>query len=178
MVRSLPAHAITPVGRIDGSGTTSLFSSYLSFAGSWALGNRTLVAFPACVTRVKGTPGIIAAVQSTPFAIGCAGLLCLPGLAGPARACDEHAGSARLQPCRPFSDRRRRRYAELGSVRSAKLPLVAIANVAGSFTLPDSGNFASAVPRRLAVPDVLGDGWYSLAVGSSGTALFRVRAQG
>lgn len=71
-MRSLPAHVITPVGRIDGSGTTSLFSSYLGFSGAWSLGNRTLVAFPACVTRVKGTPGVISAVQNTPYAIGCA----------------------------------------------------------------------------------------------------------
>ena len=69
------------MGRIDGSGTTSLFSSYLSFSGAWSLGNRTLVAFPACVTRVKGTPGIITAVQNTPFAIGCGSLLYLPSLA-------------------------------------------------------------------------------------------------
>ena len=55
-------------------------------------------------------------------------------------------------------------------MHSAKLPLVAIANVAGNFTLPDSARFASAVPRRLAVPDVMGNGWYSLAVGSSGMA--------
>ena len=80
-MHSLPAHAITPVGRIDGSGTTSFFSCYLSFSGAWSLGNRTLVGFPACVTRVKGTPGIITAVQSTPFAIGCASLLYLPSLA-------------------------------------------------------------------------------------------------
>lgn len=59
-------------------------------------------------------------------------------------------------------------------MHSAKLPLVAIANVAGNFTLPDSTNFASAVPRRLAVPDVMSNGWYSLAVGSSGTALVRL----
>ena len=69
-MRSLPAHAIMPVARIDGSGTTSLYGSYLSFSRAWTLGNKTLVAFPACVTRVKGTPGVIAAVQSTPFAIG------------------------------------------------------------------------------------------------------------
>ena len=56
-------------------------------------------------------------------------------------------------------------------MRSAKLPLVAIANVAGNFTLPSSTNFALAVPRRLAVPEILGSGWYSLAVGSSGIAL-------
>ena len=55
-------------------------------------------------------------------------------------------------------------------MRSAKLPLVAVANVAGNFTLPDTTRFALAVPRRLAVPDVTSNGWYSLAVGSSGMA--------
>ncbi|KAK9842451.1 hypothetical protein WJX81_000763 [Elliptochloris bilobata] len=125
---SLPAHAILPVGRIEGSGTTSLFSSYLTFSGAWNLGNRTLVAFPSCVNRVKGTPGMITAVQSTPFAIG---------------------------------------YAEVGTAHAAKLPLVGIANVAGNFSLPDAAHFKTAVPRDVAVPDVTGSGWYSLAVGAS-----------
>ena len=62
-------------------------------------------------------------------------------------------------------------------MRSAKLPLVAIANVAGNFTLPDPAHFAPAVPRGLAVPDVMGSGWYSLAVGSSGMATLRVRVR-
>ena len=66
----------------------------------------------------------------------------------------------------------------MGDVHSAELPIVAIGNLAGNFTLPYPTNFAAAVPRRLAVPDVLGNGWYSLAVGSSGTAHENTTATG
>lgn len=70
--RSLPAQTIQPIGRVDSSGTTALFTTYLSFSGAWTLGNRTLAAFPPCVTRAKGSAGMAAAVHDTPFAIGCA----------------------------------------------------------------------------------------------------------
>ena len=70
--RSLPAQTIQPIGRVDSSGTTALFTTYLSFSGAWTLGNRTLAAFPSCVTRAKGSTGMAAAVHDTPFAIGCA----------------------------------------------------------------------------------------------------------
>jgi len=58
------------VGRVDSSGTTSLFTSYLSFASEWTQGNRTLVAFPACVTRVKGSDGMASAVRAAPYSLG------------------------------------------------------------------------------------------------------------
>jgi hypothetical protein len=68
--RSLPAQDIRAVGRVDSSGTTSLFTSYLSFASEWTQGNRTLVAFPACVTRVKGSDGMASAVRAAPYSLG------------------------------------------------------------------------------------------------------------
>ena len=75
VVRSLPDIPIMPVGLIDNNGINGLFSSYLSFSDAWDRGNKTQVAWPACVSITEGASGAIAAVQSTDFAIGCASFL-------------------------------------------------------------------------------------------------------
>lgn len=69
---SLPDLAITPVYRSDGSGTTYVFTNYLCtqsqpFQGSVGKGKQ--VTWPIGIGG-KGNPGVAAAVQSTPGAIG------------------------------------------------------------------------------------------------------------
>jgi phosphate transport system substrate-binding protein len=75
---SLPATAITPVHRLDGSGTTYAFVRWLSSAvKSWrsSPGFGTLVAWPAGVgTAATGNGGIANAVRGTEGAIGYVGV--------------------------------------------------------------------------------------------------------
>jgi phosphate transport system substrate-binding protein len=69
---NLPNEAITVVHRSDGSGTTSIFTHYLSAVSSeWAskVGASTTVNWPVGVGG-KGNPGVAAAVKSTPGALG------------------------------------------------------------------------------------------------------------
>jgi phosphate transport system substrate-binding protein len=69
---ALPALAITPVFRSDGSGDTYAFTDYLSrVSRSWksGIGFATQVSFPTGV-GAKGNPGIAAVVGSTNGAIG------------------------------------------------------------------------------------------------------------
>ncbi len=68
----LPDLAITPVYRSDGSGTTFVFTNYLctqskAFEGSVGKGKQ--VTWPVGIGG-KGNPGVAAAVQSTPGALG------------------------------------------------------------------------------------------------------------
>ena len=68
----LPDAAITPVSRSDASGTTSVFTSYLSqVSPSWktALGANTAVSWPAGQGG-KGNEGVAAMVKQVPNAIG------------------------------------------------------------------------------------------------------------
>ena len=68
----LPALAIAPVYRADGSGTTFVFTSYLSKvspAFKSKVGAATAVSWPAG-TGSKGTAGVAGAVRSTPGAVG------------------------------------------------------------------------------------------------------------
>ncbi len=75
---SLPSTAITPVHRLDGSGTTYNFVRWLSSAvKSWrsSPGFGTLVAWPAGVgTAASGNSGVANAVKSTGGAIGYVGV--------------------------------------------------------------------------------------------------------
>ncbi len=69
---TLPDLAITPVYRSDGSGTTFVFTNYLctqsnDFKGSVGMGKQ--VTWPVGIGG-KGNPGVAAAVQSTPGALG------------------------------------------------------------------------------------------------------------
>lgn len=68
----LPALAITPVYRSDGSGDTYVFTDYLSrVSPAWkrSVGNATSVSFPKGV-GAKGNDGVTAVIRSTKGAIG------------------------------------------------------------------------------------------------------------
>jgi phosphate transport system substrate-binding protein len=68
----LPALAVTPVYRSDGSGDTYAFTNYLSkISSSWrsSIGLGTAVSFPTGVGG-KGNAGVKAVVGSTPGAVG------------------------------------------------------------------------------------------------------------
>ncbi len=69
---SLPHEAITVVHRSDGSGTTSIFTHYLSAVSpAWANGPGagTTISWPTGIGG-KGNPGVAAAIKSTPGAFG------------------------------------------------------------------------------------------------------------
>ena len=69
---TLPAAPITVVHRSDGSGTTYIFSNYLSgIDPAWAarVGTGTTLTWPAGDGE-EGNPGVAAAVYRTPFSIG------------------------------------------------------------------------------------------------------------
>ncbi len=69
---ALPAEPITVVHRSDGSGTTYIFSNYLSSVDqAWAarLGASTTIRWPAGL-GAKGNPGVATAIARTPFSIG------------------------------------------------------------------------------------------------------------
>jgi phosphate transport system substrate-binding protein len=69
---SLPNQQITVVHRSDGSGTTYIFSNYLSSVDpAWAakVGTDTTLHWPAGI-GVEGNPGVAEAVAHIPFSIG------------------------------------------------------------------------------------------------------------
>jgi len=71
----LPAKPITAVHRSDSSGTTEIFTNALtSFSTDWTAGHGTTVDWPADKAGNgiggKGSQGVTAAVQNTPYAIG------------------------------------------------------------------------------------------------------------
>ena len=68
----LPAVAVLPVHRSDGSGTTNIFTTYLSaVSGEWKelVGANTSVSWPAGIGG-KGNEGVAGLVRQTPGAIG------------------------------------------------------------------------------------------------------------
>lgn len=72
---SLPSTGIQVIHRSDGSGTTAVFTSYLSSAAPsiWTVGSGKDVAWPAG-QGAKGSDGVTAAVKQTDGAIGYAEL--------------------------------------------------------------------------------------------------------
>lgn len=69
---SLPDLAITVVTRADGSGTTYIFTDYLSkVSASWmsSFGKNYTVSWPAGTTQAKGSSGVVGAVKQTSGAI-------------------------------------------------------------------------------------------------------------
>jgi phosphate transport system substrate-binding protein len=71
--RDLPDMDIIPVHRSDGSGTTSVFTTYLDLDRSvegWTLGNGTEVQWPAGTIGGQGNEGVAAAIQQNPGALG------------------------------------------------------------------------------------------------------------
>lgn len=72
---TLPAQAIVPVARADGSGTTFTFTDYLARVNAdWRqkYGTSFTIAWPSNVVTVKGSSGLVASVKKTPGAIGYA----------------------------------------------------------------------------------------------------------
>jgi len=70
---TLPAQSIIPVHRSDGSGTTFVWSSFLSAANAtWAstLGHATTINWPSGELAEKGNSGVTTTVQETPYSIG------------------------------------------------------------------------------------------------------------
>lgn len=69
---NLPDLAITVVARSDGSGSTYIFTDYLSkVSPAWAasLGRNFVIAWPQGVVAAKGSGGVVAALKDTPGAI-------------------------------------------------------------------------------------------------------------
>jgi phosphate transport system substrate-binding protein len=69
---NLPAKSILPVYRSDGSGTTYIFTDYLSKVSSdWAhkVGKNTSVKWPTGIGQ-KGNPGVAGMVRESPYSFG------------------------------------------------------------------------------------------------------------
>lgn len=70
---ALPSNPITVVHRSDGSGTTNIFTSYLSLVSpAWksAIGSGTSVTWPAGTIGGKGSSGVEAVISQQPYSIG------------------------------------------------------------------------------------------------------------
>lgn len=69
---TLPAHAIVPEVRADSSGTSYIFSDYLTSAAPtvWTLGASKTPAWPPAATQTPKNSGVAASIQSTPYSIG------------------------------------------------------------------------------------------------------------
>ena len=71
--RDLPDQDIIPVHRSDGSGTTSVFTTYLEqddAVEGWELGSGTEVQWPAGTIGGQGNEGVAAGIQQNPGALG------------------------------------------------------------------------------------------------------------
>jgi phosphate transport system substrate-binding protein len=69
---TLPSHAIVPEVRADSSGTTYIFTDYLTSANptAWTLGASKTIAWPAAAVQTPKNSGVAASIQSTPYSIG------------------------------------------------------------------------------------------------------------
>jgi phosphate transport system substrate-binding protein len=69
---TLPSNAIIPEVRADSSGTTYIFTDYLtSAAGSaWTLGASKTIAWPSSAVATPKNSGVAASIKSTPYSIG------------------------------------------------------------------------------------------------------------
>jgi phosphate transport system substrate-binding protein len=71
--RELPDRDIIPVHRSDGSGTTSVFTTYLEqddAVEGWELGSGTEVQWPSGTIGGQGNEGVAAAIQQNPGGLG------------------------------------------------------------------------------------------------------------
>jgi phosphate transport system substrate-binding protein len=69
--RDLPDIDMIPVHRSDGSGTTSVFTTYLEHtAPNWTLGSGTEVQWPAGTVGGQGNEGVTAAIVQNPGGVG------------------------------------------------------------------------------------------------------------
>lgn len=69
---SLPSNAITPEVRADSSGTTYIFSDYLTTAAPsvWTLGASKTIAWPSTAVQTPKNSGVAGSIKSTPYSIG------------------------------------------------------------------------------------------------------------
>ncbi|MGA8726420.1 MAG: phosphate ABC transporter substrate-binding protein PstS [Acidimicrobiales bacterium] len=69
---SLPSNAIVPEVRADSSGTTYIFSDFLSTAAPsvWTLGKSKTISWPSSAVQTPKNSGVAASIKSTPYSIG------------------------------------------------------------------------------------------------------------
>jgi phosphate transport system substrate-binding protein len=67
---SLPSADIVVVHRADGSGTTDIFTKFLSASGTWRLKSGSTVEWPADTQAGQGNGGVAQLVKSTAGAVG------------------------------------------------------------------------------------------------------------
>ncbi len=68
----LPANAIVPEVRADSSGTTYIFTNYLTAAAPtvWTLGTSKTIAWPSVAVQTPKNSGVADSIKSTPYSIG------------------------------------------------------------------------------------------------------------
>jgi phosphate transport system substrate-binding protein len=68
----LPSNAIVPEVRADSSGTTYIFTNYLTAAAPsvWTLGTSKTIAWPPVAVQTPKNSGVAASIKSTPYSIG------------------------------------------------------------------------------------------------------------
>jgi phosphate transport system substrate-binding protein len=68
----LPSNAIVPEVRADSSGTTYIFTNYLTVATPtvWTLGNSKTIAWPSVAVQTPKNSGVADSIKSTPYSIG------------------------------------------------------------------------------------------------------------
>jgi phosphate transport system substrate-binding protein len=69
---TLPSNAIVPEVRADSSGTTYIFSDYLSTVAPtvWTLGASKTISWPASAVQTPKNSGVASSIKSTPYSIG------------------------------------------------------------------------------------------------------------
>ena len=69
---TLPSNAIVPQVRADSSGTTYIFSDYLSTVAPtvWTLGASKTISWPASAVQTPKNSGVASSIKSTPYSIG------------------------------------------------------------------------------------------------------------
>ena len=69
---TLPSNAIVPEVRADSSGSTYIFTDYLTAAAptGWTLGKSKTIAWPSVAVQSPKNSGVAAAIKSTPYSIG------------------------------------------------------------------------------------------------------------
>ena len=69
---TLPSNAIVPEVRADSSGTTYIFTNYLTSAApaTWTLGVSKTINWPASAVATPKNSGVAASIKSTPYSIG------------------------------------------------------------------------------------------------------------
>ena len=69
---TLPSHAIVPEVRADSSGTTYIFTDYLTTAAPsvWTLGKNKTITWPSSAVQTPKNSGVASSIKSTPYSIG------------------------------------------------------------------------------------------------------------